>query len=94
MPNPLRKVRATHGSATVSYTHLDGYKGQAYTLEFCGANSGGGLIDPSPTNPADPDDADVDPTPGTGGEEILSEPIRFSVTVDEWKDAAPENMDM
>ena len=66
----------------------------AYTLEFCGANSGGGLIDPSPTNPADPDDADVDPTPGTGGEEILSEPIRFSVTVDEWKDAAPENMDM
>ena len=47
-----------------------------------------------PTNPADPDDADVDPTPGTGGEEILSEPIRFSVTVDEWKDAAPENMDM
>lgn len=69
---------------------MPGYR-YTYTLEY-GSNSGsgGGQIDPQPTNPLDPTDPDVDVTPKPGseaGDQILSNPIKFTVTVDEWQDA-------
>lgn len=66
-----------------------------YTLEYCGPNGGGGgQIDPLPTNPTNPTDPDVDPAPGTGGDKILGNAIKFTVTVDTWKDAASSDIQM
>ncbi len=61
-----------------------------YTLNFCGDGGGAGEIDPNP-GPVDPTDPEpVDPNPGPGGEEILGKPIKFTVTVDEWKDESKD----
>lgn len=63
-------------------------KKYTYTLEYCGTGGGGGEIDPNPTDPTNPTDPEIDPNPGTGGEEILGEMIKFTVTVDEWTEVA------
>lgn len=61
-----------------------------YTLNFCGDGGGAGEIDPNP-GPVDPTDPNpIDPNPGPGGEEILGKPIKFTVTVDEWKDESKD----
>lgn len=60
-----------------------------YTLNFCGDGGGAGEIDPNP-GPVDPTDPEIDPNPGTGGEEILGKPIKFTVTVDDWKDQSED----
>lgn len=63
-----------------------------YTLNFCGDGGGAGEIDPNPgpVDPTDPNPGPVDPNPGPGGEEILGKPIKFTVTVDEWKDESKD----
>ncbi len=60
-----------------------------YTLNFCGDGGGAGEIDPNPVNPVDLQDPTVDPTPipgGNGGDPILGNPIKFTVTIDTWSD--------
>lgn len=57
-----------------------------YTLNYCGPGGGAGQVDPSPTDPQNPSDPTIDPTPGTGGDPILGGPIKFTVTVDNWAD--------
>lgn len=53
-------------------------KKYTYTLDFCGTNSGGGQVDPE------------DPDGGNPGDPILSNPIKFNVTVDDWTTDAPD----
>lgn len=60
-----------------------------YTLNFCDNGGGAGEIDPTPTDPTNPKDPTIDPTPipgGNGGDTILGNPIKFTVTVDNWTD--------
>ncbi|EFR52600.1 fimbrillin family protein [Bacteroides fragilis] len=70
-------------------TNWEPGKKYTYTLNFCGNGGGGGEIDPNPTDPTEPDNPNVDPTPipdGNGGDPILGDPIKFTVTVDNWID--------
>lgn len=62
-----------------------------YTLEFCGAESGGGEIDPTPTDPNGPNDK-IESNPGTGGTTILNKPIKFTVSIDAWEEQQPSNV--
>ena len=77
-------------------TNWEPGKKYIYTLTFCGDGGGGGKIDPTPTDPTDPSSEDVDPNPipgGKGGDDILGNPIKFTVTVDNWTDqSVPVNM--
>ena len=66
-------------------TNWEPGKKYIYTLEFCAPGGGGGKTDPNPVNPTDPTDPYVDPTPDPG-KSVLGKPIKFTVTVDEWKD--------
>lgn len=81
-------------SVPVAMDLQPGYK-YTYTLEFFGTNGGGGQVDPDPsTYPAYPD-IDQNPQPDKeGGDEIFSAPIRFVVTVDEWKDAGSQDVEL
>lgn len=79
-------------------TNWEPGKKYTYTLNFCGNGGGAGEIDPNPgpVYPTEPTDPEIDPTPkpdGNGGDEILGKPIKFTVTVDDWKDQS-ENVDM
>lgn len=67
-------------------------KKYTYTLNFCGDGGGAGEIDPNPgpVDPTDPTDPEIDKKPGTGGEEILGKPIKFTVTVDNWVDKSED----
>ena len=66
-------------------TNWEPGKKYTYTLNFCGDNGGGGEVDPNPTDPTNPADPTVDPgKPLNPGDEILSKPIKFTVTVDNW----------
>lgn len=43
----------------------------------------------TPTDPTNPIDPTIDPDPvpgGNGGDPVLGNPIKFTVTVDEWTD--------
>lgn len=74
-------------SAVAINTNWEPGKKYTYTLNFCDVGGGGGQIDPNPTDPTNPDNPDVDdnPIPGeSGGDPILGEPIKFTVTVDDW----------
>ena len=60
-----------------------------HSLNFCGNGGGTGEIDPNPTDPTNPIDPTIDPDPvpgGNGGDPVLGNPIKFTVTVDEWTD--------
>lgn len=63
-----------------------------YTLDICGKNSGAGLYPPVnlPKLPGLPDTPDITiiPTPGADkvGKPVLDEPIKFTVTVNDWTD--------
>lgn len=81
-------------SAVPIATNWEPGKRYVYTLEYCGPNGGGGQIDPSPSNPTNPADPDVDSNPGTGGDKILGNPIKFTVTVDAWVDAPASDITM
>lgn len=76
-------------------TNWEPGKKYTYTLNFCGNDGGAGEIDPNPgpVDPTDPTDPEIDPTPkpdGNGGDEILGKPIKFTVTVDDWKDESKD----
>ncbi len=61
-----------------------------YTLDICGKNSGAGIYPPVklPTLPGTPDpDIIIIPTPADKvGDPVLDEPIKFTVTVNDWTD--------
>lgn len=70
-------------------TNWEPGKKYIYTLNFCDNGGGAGEIDPTPTDPTNPTDQTIDPTPipgGNGGDTILGKPIKFTVTVDNWTD--------
>lgn len=77
-------------------TNWEPGKKYIYTLNFCENGGGAGEIDPTPTDPTNPNDQTIDPTPipgGNGGDPILGNPIKFTVTVDNWTDQ-PVNIKM
>lgn len=77
-------------------TNWEPGKKYIYTLNFCENGGGAGEIDPTPTDPTNPNDQTIDPTPipgGNGGDPILGNPIKFTVTVDNWTDQ-PVNINM
>lgn len=64
-----------------------------YTLDICGKNSGAGIYPPVdnfptlPGLPADPSPIKIIPTPADKvGKPVLDEPIKFTVTVNDWTD--------
>lgn len=70
-------------------TNWEPGKKYIYTLNFCDNGGGAGVVDPTPTDPTNPTDPTIDPTPipgGNGGDTILGNPIKFTVTVDNWTD--------
>ena len=58
-------------------------KKYVYNLTFCSDGGGVGKVDPNPENPGG--NSNTDETPGTGGEDILGGPIKFSITVEDWE---------
>ena len=81
-------------SVPVAMDLQPGYK-YIYTLEFFGTNGGGGEVDPDPATQPDYSDIDKDPKPDKeGGDEIFGQPIKFTVTVDKWQDAAAQDLKM
>lgn len=81
-------------SVPVAMDLQPGYK-YTYTLEFFGTNGGGGEVDPDPSTQPDYPDIDKDPKPDKeGGDEIFGQPIKFTVTVDEWKDAGSQDVQL
>lgn len=63
-----------------------------YNLEFCGANSGAGLYPPTVTAPFPLGDNYITDLPeGKNiGDPVLDDPIRFTVTVEDWVDATAD----
>lgn len=53
-----------------------------YNLEFCGSKSGAGVY--PPTLPGDLPEAVVKPSDKATGDNVLEQPIKFTVTVGEW----------
>lgn len=67
-------------------TNWEAGKKYTYTLNFCGDGGGAGQVDPNP----DRNDPNVDPNPkpgSNGGDPVLGNPIKFTVTVENWTDA-------
>ena len=67
-------------------TNWEAGKKYTYTLNFCGEGGGAGQVDPNP----DTTDSNVDPKPkpgSEGGDPVLGNPIKFTVTVENWTDA-------
>lgn len=64
-------------------TNWEAGKKYTYTLNFCGEGGGAGQVDPNP----DGNDPNVDPKPkpgSEGGDPVLGNPIKFTVSVEEW----------
>lgn len=83
-------------SAVAINTNWEPGKKYIYTLNFCG-DGGGGKIDPNPTDPTQSGATDVDPDPipgGKGGDDILGNPIKFTVTVDDWANQPVVDVEM
>lgn len=69
-----------YSAVAIDTNWLPGKK-YTYTLTFCGIDGGAGRVDPNP-DPSLPT-----PLPGKeGGDLILGNPIKFTVTVDDWAD--------
>lgn len=84
----------------VAQTWNEGHK-CTYTVAFFTNGGGAGLIDPDPTNPEDPNDSDVDTTPGGGdkgpGDLVVPDseiPISVTVNVTDWLSGADDNIDI
>ena len=74
-------------------TNWEAGKKYTYTLNFCGEGGGAGLVDPNP----DGNDPNVDPNPkpgSNGGDPVLGNPIKFTVTVENWTDAPVSKIDL
>lgn len=74
-----------YSAVAINTEWLPGKK-YVYNLNFCGVDGGAGKIDPNPENPEEGNE-NTEEKPGTGGEDILGGPIKFTVTVDDWVDA-------
>lgn len=82
-------------SAVKIDTRWEPGKKYIYTLNFfSGSNSGGGRIDPSPTDPRNQGNEEIDKTPGKGGDPILGGPIKFTVEVDEWTNGNTDEINL
>lgn len=66
-------------------TNWEAGKKYVYTLDF---SNGAGKVDPEKPKPVDPTD------PFNPGEDILGKPIKFTVTVTPWTDAAQPDIKM
>lgn len=74
-------------------TNWEAGKKYTYTLNFCGDGGGAGLVDPNP----DRNDTNVDPNPkpgSSGGDPVLGNPIKFTVTVENWTEIPAEEIDL
>lgn len=74
-------------------TNWEAGKKYTYTLNFCGDGGGAGQVDPNP----DTTDPNVDPKPkpgSEGGDPVLGNPIKFTVTVENWTDAPVSKIDL
>ena len=74
-------------------TNWEAGKKYTYTLNFCGDGGGAGLVDPNP----DTTDPNVDPKPkpgSEGGDPVLGNPIKFTVSVEEWVDAPAQDINL
>ena len=89
---PDQADKYAYAAVPVNTNWLPGKK-YTYTLSFLGSG-GAGYVDPNPTNPDNPVDPNIDPTPGTGGTPVLGGPIKFTVTVDEWDNVPEENLNL
>ena len=72
-----------------------------YTLAFYTNGGGAGRIDPSPSNPENPSDVNVDTTPGgpgkQGGDIVTPDsqvPITMTVSISDWVVGADDNIDL
>lgn len=72
-----------------------------YTLAFYTNGGGAGRIDPSPSNPENPSDVNVDTTPGgpgkQGGDIVTPDsqvPITMTVSISDWVVGAGDNIDL
>lgn len=84
---PPAAGKFAYASVPVDTKWLPGKK-YTYKLNFLGGG-GAGNIDPDPSNPDTPDDPQVDPTPGPGGNPVLGGVIKFTVTVEDWDGTTP-----
>lgn len=66
-------------------TNWEAGKKYVYTLDF---SNGAGKVDPEKPKPVDPTD------PFNPGEDIFGKPIKFTVTVTSWTDAAQPDIKM
>ena len=74
-------------------TNWEAGKKYTYTLNFCGDGGGAGQVDPNPDT-TDPN-VDPDPKPGSeGGDPVLGNPIKFTVTVENWTEIPAEEIDL
>lgn len=74
-------------------TNWEAGKKYTYTLNFCGDGGGAGQVDPNPDG-NDPN-VDPDPKPGSsGGDPVLGNPIKFTVTVENWTEVPAEEIDL
>lgn len=73
-------------------TNWEAGKKYTYTLNFCG-DGGAGQVDPNPDG-NDPN-VDPDPKPGSnGGDPVLGNPIKFTVSVEEWVNAPAQDINL
>lgn len=68
-------------------------KKYTYNIEFCGANSGGGIYPPEVGTGFPKEDVIGRPSGKEIGDLVLDKPISFKVSVEPWKDAS-ENLPM
>lgn len=74
-------------------TNWEAGKKYTYTLNFCGEGGGAGQVDPNPDG-NDPN-VDPDPKPGSnGGDPVLGNPIKFTVSVEEWVNAPAQDINL
>ena len=66
-----------------------------YTLNFYGNEGGAGHVDPTPVDPDDSDNPEVDPSPddennptGIVDDEMARSPITFTISVEDWQDGS------
>lgn len=89
---PAAAGKYAYAAVPVSTNWQPGKK-YTYTLNFLGSG-GAGNTDPTPTNPDDPADPNVDPGIAPGGTPVLGGPIKFTVTVDAWDDLPEEPLSL
>lgn len=68
-----------------------------YTLNFFANGGSAGVLSPDPFSPDDPNDPDIDTTPGgdrKGGDIVVNSPITFTVDITDWLNGSSDNTDI